>query len=49
MKINRVFSNMLELFHEDTRVGNTVTRFQHITALGYLKIDCQILFLATVI
>jgi len=40
---------MLELFHEDIREGNRVARFQHTTALGYLKIDCQILFLATVI
>lgn len=49
IKINRVFSKVLELCHEDTRAGNTATRFQRITGLGYLKIDHRILFLATVI
>lgn len=49
LKLIVLFSNMLELFHWDTRVGNTVAGFQDITALGYLKIDCQILFLALVI
>lgn len=47
LKLIMYFQICLRFFMK--AVGYTVTRFQPITALDYLKIDCQFLFLATVI